>query len=73
MCDEHLYRSLFENYSLQTGSTSTPYPSMDIISLYKIKSDLKETIFSPYKVPFNYEVLQAKNDIEPDNTGNSYK
>ena len=46
---------------------------MDIVSLYKIKSDLKETIFSPYKVPFNYEVLQVKNEIEPDNTGNSYK
>jgi len=55
------------------GALNTNYPKMDILSLYKIKTDLKETIFSPYKVPFNYEVLQAKNDLEPENKGNSYK
>lgn len=39
------------------GPININYPNMDILSLYKIKTDLKETIFSPYKVPFNYEVL----------------
>ena len=55
------------------GPVNINYPKFDILSLYKIKTDLKETIFSPYKVPFNYEVLQMKNDLEPENKGNSFK
>ena len=34
---------------------------------YKIKMDLKETGFSPYRIPFNYEVLQEKMKIDPSN------
>ena len=56
MCDEHLFRSLYEMYT-PPSNANTSYPNMDILSLFKIKMDLKETIFSPYKVPFNYEVL----------------
>ena len=60
---------------MYTPSTalSIPYPRMDMLSLFKIKTDLKETIFSPYKIPFNYEVLQVKNEIEPNNKNNAYK
>ena len=72
MCDEHLFRSLFEMYT-PPSNVNNSYPNMDILSLFKIKMDLKETIFSPYKVPFNYEVLQEKNELEPENKGNSYK
>ena len=46
---------------------------MDLLSLYKIKMDLKETVMSPYKVPFNYEMLQEKNKIEPDNASQAFK
>ena len=37
---------------------------MDILSLFKIKMDLKETVMSPYKLPFNNEMLQERSKIE---------
>ena len=31
--------------------------------MYKLKNDLKETAFGPYKIPFNYQVLLEKQEI----------
>ena len=39
-------------------ATFKSHPTFDILSMYKLKSDLKETTFSPYKIPFNYEMLK---------------
>ena len=43
-----------------------------MISLYKIKQDLKETSLSPYQIPFNFEVLNEKLALDPSNK-NAYR
>ena len=50
--DEYLYTRLTINYNLDLRR-----PGLNIIDMYKMKTDLKETRFSPYKIPFNYEML----------------
>ena len=51
--DRYFFSRLHNNFCITDSK-----PSMDILSLYKIKFDLKETIFSPYRIPFNYEMLK---------------
>jgi hypothetical protein len=52
--DKMLYKRLAE-----TSSQASEFHSLgnDIVSLFKIKKDLKETFFSPYKIPFNQMML----------------
>ena len=45
---------------------------MGTFKLFKLKHDLKETFFSPYKIPFYYEVLKERQRLEPDNI-NAYR
>lgn len=63
-CDEYLYKRLHHNFSL---GEKHKLPSFDILSLYKIKTDVKETSFSPYKIGFNYELLKHIKKLGPDN------
>lgn len=48
-----LYRRMMESQFLKLSS-----PSFDTVSMYKIKTDLKETFMSPYSIPFNAELLK---------------
>ena len=55
-----MYKRIYQNSSTETDENNRcrlPNECLDIVSLYKIKSDLKETNFSPYKIPFNLEIL----------------
>ena len=45
---------------------------MNYLNSYKIKVDVKETGFSPYKIPFNYEVLSERQRLDPGNK-NAYR
>uniref|UniRef100_A0A7S3CRA7 Uncharacterized protein n=1 Tax=Strombidium rassoulzadegani TaxID=1082188 RepID=A0A7S3CRA7_9SPIT len=40
---------------------------MDHLALFKVKADIKETGLSPYQIPFNYEILQEKQRMDPSN------
>jgi hypothetical protein len=40
---------------------------MNYLNVFKLKQDLKETGFSPYKIPFNYEMLAERQRLDPTN------
>ena len=56
-----MYRLLFDKFS--THHSRSSLPSFDSFSLYKIKTDLKETGFSPYSRKFNQDVLREKKNL----------
>jgi hypothetical protein len=45
---------------------------MNYLNTYKLKCDIKETSFSPYKIPFNYEMLAERQRLDPGNK-NAYR
>ena len=51
-------------YSRFTDDQVKNDPKLDCISLFKIKHDLKETSFSPYKLSFNKAVLYEKQRLD---------
>jgi len=54
--DMYLYQRLRRGYSVKKDK---PLDSNhDFKDLFKIKHDLKETCFSPYKIGFNYQILK---------------
>lgn len=68
-----MYKILYHKYNLDVIHNVTQrLPSMDMMSLFKIKQDLKETSMSPYQIPFNFEVLNEKYAIDPTNR-NAYR
>lgn len=66
--DNYLLNRLLTNFNCQQQRDI----DIDIVHKYKLKCDLKETSFSPYKIPFNYEMLKQVNKIDINNT-NAYK
>jgi actin-related protein len=71
--DEFMYKLLYHKFNLNAihGVAARP-PRLDMVSLYKIKQDLKETSLSPYQIPFNFEVLNEKLQLDPHNK-NAYR
>lgn len=67
--DEYLMKLLYQKFSLDLEPKAL---QMDTLSLFKIKNDLKETFFSPYKIPFNYEMLAERQKLDPSNK-NAYR
>ena len=72
--DEYLHKLLFSNYSgaypdEERLLTLPPKSHTEPLSFwnYKIKMDIKETGCSPYTIPFNKEVLDARKAHEKDN------
>lgn len=45
--DEYMFKHLYSRFTLDHDKVA---PKLDCISLYKIKNDLKETVFSPYSL-----------------------
>lgn len=68
-----MYKLLYHKFNLNAihGINAKP-PRLDMLSLYKIKQDLKETSLSPYQIPFNFEVLNEKLQLDPHNK-NAYR
>ena len=51
--DNYLLNRLLTNFNCQQRDVD-----IDHVHMYKFKCDIKETSFSPYKIPFNYEMLK---------------
>ena len=70
--DDYIHTRLTINFAPKEVLNAKNLPKLDLLQMYKMKTDLKETRFSPYKIPFNYEMLQEMknfNNKDPD----SYK
>lgn len=67
--DEYLYKLLYSRYSLDL---EPDFNTMGTFKLFKLKYDLKETYFSPYKIPFYFEVLKERQRLVPENK-NAYR
>jgi hypothetical protein len=52
--DEFMYKILYDRFG------SGNYPGIDAFKRFKLKTDLKETVFAPYKLKFNRAVLEEK-------------
>jgi hypothetical protein len=52
-----MYKLIYSKYSLDLEPN---FNSMNVLKLYKLKHDLKETAFSPFSIPFNFEVLKER-------------
>ena len=52
-----MYKLLYERFG------SGQFPGIDPFKRFKLKTDLKETIFAPYKLTFNHAVLEEKMKI----------
>lgn len=61
--DEYLFKLLYSNYhkdGAYDDRLRAPASKIDPFWLYKVKMDIKETGCSPYSIPFNKEVLDAR-------------
>ena len=56
--DEYMFKLFYDNFGAEDD-----YPEISEFEMFKLKTDLKETSFAPYKIPFNYQVLIEKQDI----------
>ena len=52
-----MYKILYDRFG------SGNYQGIDSFRRYKLKTDLKETVFAPYKLKFNRAVLEEKMKI----------
>lgn len=55
--DEYMFKLLYSRFTEDQVKVA---PKLDCVSLFRIKHDLKETKFSPYKLAFNKAVLYEK-------------
>ena len=62
--DEYLAKILYQKFSLDLEPNMS---EMNYLNIFKLKQDLKETSFSPYKIPFNYEMLAERQRLDPGN------
>ena len=53
-----MFKILYDKFG-----TEEHYPKIDQFNMFKLKTDLKETSFAPYKLAFNYQVLLEKQAI----------
>jgi hypothetical protein len=59
-----MYKLIYQKFSLDM---KPDFSQMSSLKLFKLKHDLKETNFSPYKIPFYFEVLKERQRLAPDN------